>query len=123
MSNVKKEVHIVGDGNIIGDRNSSQVTKITTQDTGKIISVAINNFIHEIQSSDDILELDKVKALEQAREFETTLNNKEPDLGIIQKFKKFLQEKGGKITEAGLTLLSNPTVIEMITTATKRLLN
>jgi len=55
-------------------------------------------------------------------ELKTELVQPEPDLGKIQRLKKFLVEKGPWLATGVNALFSNPSVVEMVKQATQRLL-
>ena len=110
----------IGTGNIIGDKSSSHISNYQSSDHA--INMAVLDFIRAIESDPSTSNADRNAAVLIVKELENTLIAREPDLGILQKFKNFLQEKGGTIAAAGLGLLANTAVKVVVEQAVKHLL-
>jgi len=113
-------ISITGNANIIGNNNSAQVINMST-DKYQIES-AVTRFLEEVKLDKKLPEKDKLAVTRKAKELQSTLQSSNPDLGKIQQFKKFVQEKGGTIALAGLKLLLEPSIKTIIEAATKKIL-
>jgi hypothetical protein len=131
---------IKGDGNVIGEGSSSRVVKteiggqvkdstvitagrdaISSQE-GDELALVFGSFLQELRSRPDISSVDKQVIEGQVRELEATLSSPEPDLGKVQRIRKFLLEKGGWVASAAGALFSNPSLAAVVEQAAKRLL-
>jgi hypothetical protein len=88
---------------------------------GDELSAVFAAFLQELQAQADLSLQDRSAAEREVKALETTLRSEEPDLGTVQRVKRFFQEKGGWLARAGLALLSNPSVVAVVQEATKRL--
>jgi hypothetical protein len=86
------------------------------------LSAIFAAFLQELQARADLSPQDKAAVEREVVALETTLKSDEPDLGTVQRVKRFFQEKGGWLARAGLALLSNPSVVAVVQAATKRLM-
>jgi hypothetical protein len=89
---------------------------------GDELSAVFTSFLQELQARADLSPQDKVAVEREVKVLEAALKSDEPDLGTVQRVKRFFQEKGGWLARAGLALLSNPSVVAVVETATKRLM-
>jgi hypothetical protein len=89
---------------------------------GDDLSAVFTAFLQELQAQADLSPQDKAAAEREVKALEATLQSNEPDLGTVQRVKRFFQEKGGWLTRAGLALLSNPSVVAVVQEATKELM-
>ncbi|MBM3157669.1 MAG: hypothetical protein FJ004_10360 [Chloroflexi bacterium] len=118
---VKTEVSgsVTGGTIITAGRDVTYVETSTPSDELKAVFVA---FYNELETRCEIDEAARKEVQTQVKELEATLQSKEPDLGTIQRARKFLMEKGGWLAAAAGTIFSNPSVVKVVETATKRLL-
>lgn len=114
--------NIQGNHNVVGDNNIYTNTQISAASTENAIRQAVKAFVDEVQLSDSVTDQDKQSAIDRARELQETLNSPRPNLGVIQKFRDFLREKGGSIAVAGLKLLANASVKVAIEETVKNLI-
>jgi hypothetical protein len=89
---------------------------------GDDLAAVFAAFLRELQAQADLSPQDKAAAEREVKALEATLQSDEPDLGTVQQVKRFFQEKGGWLATAGLTLLSNPSVVAVVQEATKKLM-
>jgi hypothetical protein len=89
---------------------------------GDELSAVFTAFLQELQARTDLSPQDKVAVEREVKVLEAALKSDEPDLGTVQRVKRFFQEKGGWLARAGLALLSSPSVVAVVETATKRLM-
>ncbi len=78
--------------------------------------------MQELQARADLSLQDKAAAEREVKALEATLKSDEPELGTVQRVRRFFQQKGGWLARAGLTLLSNPSVVSVVQAASKRLI-
>jgi len=88
---------------------------------GDELSAVFAAFLQELQAQADLSLQDRAAAEREVKALEAALRSDEPDLGAVQRVKRFFQEKGGWLARAGLALLSNPSVVAVVQEATKRL--
>lgn len=135
-----RHIKVTGNGNVIGNQSQSHVvkTEIKGPVTGSTVVTAggdvtygvssdaltaiFADFVRELRARPDIAEEDKEDIASQVRELETTLKSPQPDLGTVQRVKKFLIKKGGWVATAAGALFSNPSVVKVIEEAAKKLL-
>jgi hypothetical protein len=86
------------------------------------LSVVFAAFLQELQARADLSPQDKAEVEGEVKALEATLKSDEPDLGTVQRVKRFFREKGGWPATAGLALFSNPSVVAVVQAATKRLM-
>ena len=89
---------------------------------GDELSAVFAAFLQELQARADLSPQDKAAAEREVKALEATLQSDEPDLGTVQRVKRFFQQKGGWLARAGPTLLSNPSVVAVVQEASKRLI-
>jgi hypothetical protein len=89
---------------------------------GDELSAVFAAFLQELQARADLSPQDKAAVEREVKALEATLQSDEPDLGTVQRVKRFFQEKGGWLATAGLALFSNPSVVAVVQEATKRLM-
>jgi hypothetical protein len=88
---------------------------------GDELSAVFVTFLQELQAQADLSLQDRAAAEREVKALEAALRSDEPDLGAVQRVKRFFQEKGGWLARAGLALLSNPSVVAVVQEATRRL--
>lgn len=113
---------IIGDGSMIGNDNSSNVTKLQFVNSKETISEAVSDFLAIIGDDSTIPLSDKEKAIQLAKELEVSLSTSQPDLGAVQRFRAFVKERGGPLATAGLSLLASTAVKAVVEQAVKGLL-
>jgi hypothetical protein len=89
---------------------------------GDDLSAVLAAFLQELEARTDLFPEDKAATEREVKALEATLQSDEPDLGTVQRVRRFFQEKGGWLAKAGLELLSNPSVVAVVQGATKRLM-
>jgi len=89
---------------------------------GDELSAVFAAFLQELQARADLSPQDKAAVEREVKALEATLKSDEPDLGTVQRVKRFFKEKGGWLATAGLALLSNPSVVAVVQEATKKLM-
>jgi hypothetical protein len=94
----------------------------TAGTAGDELSAVFAAFLRELQAQADLSPQDKAVVEREVKALEATLRSDEPDLGTVQRVKRFFEEKGGWLVQSGLTLLSNPSVVAVVQEATKRLM-
>jgi len=94
----------------------------TAGTAGDELSAVFAAFLQQLHAQADLSPQDKAAAEHEVKALEATLKSDEPDLGTVQRARRFFKEKGGWLAQAGLTLLSNPSVVAVVQAATKRLM-
>jgi hypothetical protein len=116
---VSTHVRDVRGGTVI---TAGQDVTYTAGAAGDELSAVFTAFLQELQARTDLSPQDKVAVEREVKVLEAALKSDEPDLGTVQRVKRFFQEKGGWLARAGLALLSSPSVVAVVETATKRLM-
>ena len=123
---------VTGDKVVVGTyvrdvRDSTVITAgrdvtYTAGAAGDELSIVFAAFWQELQARPDLSPQDKAAVEREVKALEATLKSDEPDLGTVQRVKRFFKEKGGWLATAGLALLSNPSVVAVVQEATKKLM-
>jgi hypothetical protein len=116
---VTSHVRDVRGGTVItAGRDVTYTAGIASDDLSAVLAA----FLQELRARTDLSPQDKAAAEREVVALEATLQSDEPDLGTVQRVRRFFQEKGGWLARAGLELLSNPSVVAVVQEASKRLL-